>query len=798
MSQADILLDAPAIPRVEAAPTRRARVGRAAYDLVSRYPVTTLLAGACLLVGLVTELTGTGVGSLVDRGDAMAYGLPALQEGHWWTFVSGSFFAPQLILYVPILAMLVLVASTFERRVGHWQTLVTVLGGQVAAAVLTALFLWPFQGSGWIWATSLGGSVDVGISAGGFATLAALTAIMQPVWRRRVRVGVSAYLIGMLLQVGLLWDAEHLVAWTIGLALGPLLAARGPARSAPVRPGLRTQRALVALVIALNAVTTLLEAMWPGNGGPFLASRGGHTEHGVSLGLVIGSLLVLAFADALRRGRRFAWIVTTGLMAVAFVGLVGADSGPQRTTGFVVVGSMLAMLILTRRAFGVRTDRRSFRRAGRRLAWVAVALLGYTAVGFVVLKDELPSGTGPLDVLAELASRLLLADGTLAPTTGAANVFVSSIGAVWIAAVLITLVQLVYSSRRDETEPDAGERLRPLLREHGSGSIQWMLTWDGNDLWFDSTGTTVIGYRVVGSVALCLADPVGPIENRLAALREFDEMCFERGWIPCLFAADAETAVLAPAVHWKAVQVAEDSIVSLPELEFRGKAWQDVRTAMNKAAKQDIRFEITRWADAAPAVTDQLRAISNGWVSDKPLPEMGFTLGTLTEADDPEVRLGLAVDGDGTIHGFVSWMPVSHGGEVIGWTIDLMRRRDGGFGPVMEYLIAMSALAFKEQGYHFISLSAAPLAKAPEHLDASSDEHVLQRLLDFLGDTLEPYYGFRSLLAFKGKFQPEFRPMYLVFPDETALAEIGIAIVRAYLPDAGLRDYVSMARTMHG
>ena len=172
-----------------------------------------------------------------------------------------------------------------------------------------------------------------------------------------------------------------------------------------------------------------------------------------------------------------------------------------------------------------------------------------------------------------------------------------------------------------------------------------MLTWEGNDLWFDSAGTTVIGYRVVGSVALCLADPVGPIESRLAALREFDELCFERGWIPCLFAADAETAVLAPAVHWKAVQVAEDSVVSLPELEFRGKAWQDVRTAMNKAAKQDIRFETTRWADAAPAVTDQLRAISNGWVSDKPLPEMGFTLGTLAEADDPEVRLGLAVDG---------------------------------------------------------------------------------------------------------------------------------------------------------
>ena len=67
---------------------------------------------------------------------------------------------------------------------------------------------------------------------------------------------------------------------------------------------------------------------------------------------------------------------------------------------------------------------------------------------------------------------------------------------------------------------------------------------------------------------------------------------------------------------------------------------------------------------------------------------------------------------------------------------------------------------------------------------------MLQKLLDFLGTTLEPYYGFQSLFAFKQKFQPEHHPMYLVFPDTTALAEIGIAVARAYMPDAGLWDWI--------
>ncbi len=250
-------------------------------------------------------------------------------------------------------------------------------------------------------------------------------------------------------------------------------------------------------------------------------------------------------------------------------------------------------------------------------------------------------------------------------------------------------------------------------------------------------------------------------------------------------------------VGWSAIQVAEDDIVPLKDLAFKGKSWQDIRTAMNKAAKSDITLQVLKWEDARPVVRDQLHSISEGWVSDKSLPEMGFTLGTLREADDPEVRLHIAVASDGTIEGFTSWMPVSRDGEVVGWCLDLMRRRDDGeFRPVMEFLIGGSAMQLKEEGYEFLSLSAAPLAKAPDKLGENSDQVVLQRLLDFLGDALEPYYGFRSLLAFKTKFQPINKSMYLVFPDEGALAEIGIAIARAYMPEATARDWVKMGVEM--
>lgn len=764
---------------------------------VRDYPATSAIVAVALAVGAATGALWSDVSNNKDLYDAVAYGLPPLRDGRWWTFFSGAFFVPELVLYVPVLLLLIVAATTYERRVGHWQTLVIVVLGQVAGALATALFLWPFRDSGWTWAAGLGRTVDVGISAGGFAVLGALTAVMQPVWRTRVRVGVTAYLFAMVLRSGLLWDVEHFASWLLGMATGPLFAGRLPSRP-QIHFGPRTQRAVVALVLAVQAISTLVEAVFPGNGGPFNDGRQPFNPTHVSLALVVTSLIELVMADGLRRGRRIAWWIVTGLTALTVLALIGVKATAERNAELVIYGAQLVLLLATYRAFGVHARRSSFRHAGRRMALVALLLFLYTAIGFAVLKDDFSPAADPADMVSAFVSRIFFtASDNVEPVTTAAEWFVRSIGWVWIGALLLTLLGLIYQSRRPRPPAEEEDtRLRGLLRQHNSSSIEWMLTWPGNTLWFSPDGETVIGYRVVGSVALCLADPVGPPAARLAALQAFDEFCFERGWLPCLFAAGQASADLAPALRWKAVQVAEDSLIDLPDLEFKGKAWQDVRTALNKAGKEDIRLEVIRWADARPPVTDQLRAISSGWVADKSLPEMGFTLGGLPEADDPEVRLHLAQRDDGTIEGFTSWMPIQEDGSVVGWTVDLMRRRDEGFRPVMEFLIGASALQFKDEGYRYISLSAAPLAKAPDSLAANSDQEVLQKLLDFLGDTLEPYYGFRSLLAFKAKFQPRFAPMYLVFPDETALAEIGIAISRAYMPDATLTDWLKMAAEM--
>jgi len=281
-------------------------------------------------------------------------------------------------------------------------------------------------------------------------------------------------------------------------------------------------------------------------------------------------------------------------------------------------------------------------------------------------------------------------------------------------------------------------------------------------------------------VALTVGDPAADDADVAQAVRDFADFATDAGLIPALYSVHAPAMEAARAMGWTIMQVAEEAVLDLPDLAFRGKAYQDVRTALNHANKEGIEAVWTTFRDCPAGRRDQIRAISQAWASDKPLPEMGFTLGGLAELDDAETRLLLAVDAEGTVQGVTSWLPVYRDGRVIGLTLDFMRRREGGFRPVMEYLIGRAAQDAQAEGLEILSLSGAPLSRsAPADGDASSR---FDPLLNLLASVLEPAYGFGSLHAYKRKFKPRSVPMYLAVPDLVDLPTVGIAIARAYLP----------------
>jgi lysylphosphatidylglycerol synthetase-like protein (DUF2156 family) len=410
-------------------------------------------------------------------------------------------------------------------------------------------------------------------------------------------------------------------------------------------------------------------------------------------------------------------------------------------------------------------------------------------------------GYGLANLGAAVAALVLILSGRLphgAPITlGSALLWIGELG-------LLLLNRGAFRVRRHRrvpggvaaTEGDAAARARALLTAVGGSTMSWMTTWPEMRYYLMADGRGYVGYERHAGVALALSDPVVPHGTIAAAVDEFTTMAERGGLTPCLFSVTDAVADAARTAGWRTVQIAEDTIIDLPGLAFKGKKWQDVRSALNKAKRESITFRLVELADQPFAVLAQVRAISEQWVGDKGLPEMGFTLGGVDEAMDPAVKVGVAIDATGSIHGVTSWLPVyAEGGRVRGWTLDVMRRRDDGFRSVMEFMIASACLDFQKDGADFVSLSGAPLARSEQ---TGEDLDRTDRLLEKLGASLEPLYGFRSLHAFKAKFSPRYEPIHLAFREEADLPRIGIALTKAYLPDATPRQLLAAGFSAHG
>ncbi|RJQ77825.1 rhomboid family intramembrane serine protease [Pseudonocardiaceae bacterium YIM PH 21723] len=779
-------------------------------------------------------------------------GVPALHDGHWWSLLTSMFYADGVWNYITVTVVYLALVLPAERALGTWRTGALLLGSQLIGALAGSAIIdwtkdnldWSFNLSQWNDLTPTAGAVGVGL---------AWSATCTPLWRRRIRLTTGVGVGMLLLYLGGVPDVVRVCAAFAGLALGVLLVHRPPQLNLQ-RSSISETRVLLALIVAATALGPILAAFssdsfgllfntkfvfWPEPAtvtdfndvcpDPNVVSAeclrivADIRSHGLGQSFLslLPVILSLVVAEGLRRGRRLALragiLLQLGLSILSlwslnyidFSELVSDPSAPlslrvEAAVAQVVLvlqGLIIAILLIANRhAFRVSTPRPVYRQL---LTWIGVAGLisvgGYLGIGYAVRTQFMPTPS-LWDLVKDLPTRFIPpgylygVKPTVWPDRPVAYFLYNWTGVLpW--AILLIGGLLTYTRFALHREDDDLHRVRELLRSGGGSPFAHMVTWEGNTYWFSPDGKAAIAYRTGSGVALTVGEPIGEPQARRDAIGQFAEFCRGRGLVPCFYSV---TDTLGPQFDqqgWKLLQVAEETSLQLATLAFTGKKWQDIRTALNKAGKQGITAEWISYPSAPLSIVDQIRAISEEWVVDKAIPEMGFTLGSLRELDDPEVRCLIAVDGDRTVHGVTSWMPVYSGGQIVGWTLDFMRRRTTGFIGVMEFLIASAALQFKEDGVEWLSLSGAPLARVDRSAEGVQAT-ALQKMLDRVGAVMEPLYGFRSLLAFKAKFQPLYQPIYLTYPESVALPSIGTAVTNAYLPSMSIRERINLLKVM--
>lgn len=648
--------------------------------------------------------------------------------------------------------------------------------------------------------------------AAGFAS-----ALLPRLWRRRLRVSLIVLTATFVLYSGTMSDVLGIVAAMLSITAGQLLF---KPESAP--PSIRERRVLLAVGIACVAIGPAFVALDPMAEGPFsqitqllwaphlsaleatqvcadsLTSTSCTAAVDLARAQGIGALVAnimpfiiqLVVCFGLMRGRVLAWwmAVITQVLAIALLTYQLWDDSRLSyllpNLVLVILPWLLAlfMLLINYSLFRIRENRAFFTRT------IVFAILASSlGAGLWILTASLHNTVPPAnlaDILAETPLRFvpavvaLILPHHVAPATMFSWFIYLWVGnAFWI--LLAVRLYLGFSRPVDPAQESDRDSARRLLESGTGDHLSFMTLWKSNRYFFH--GDSYVAYRVSNGIALTLGAPVG---RDISA--EFERFASEQGWAVAWYSVNAQFADAHPQL--KRLQVAEEAVLNCESVEFKGKKFQNVRTARNKAEKEGVSTRWTTWEELDIASIARISALSEDWVSDKALPEMGFTLGGLEEMTVTGTRLLLAESADGTLHGVTSWMPVYENGAITGYVLDVIRRNEHGFKGVIELLISEAMLIAQSEGLAWISLSGAPLAGQPD------EPNWLDVALNRIGEEVEPLYGFRTLAASKRKFQPEEHPWYLCYHDELKLPSIALATMHAYLPDMKTKDAVSAVK----
>ncbi|CAN5146199.1 DUF2156 domain-containing protein [soil metagenome] len=806
------------------------------------------VALAALLL-LATFVTGSVLrGPRAGLRDRLGTGIDAFYETHnLLSPITSVFIASSPIELLLALAVILLAVGTAERLMGSWRTLLAFLLTSAVGATVGMLLQAAGLMAREVWAVRIREMVVFDPFTAIAGTLLAASAFAGPLWRRRIRLLGFATLIIVFLYSGQPSDLFRIIAGVAGLLLGMLLAHRGPV-AAWSRSSHHEARSLLAVLLMITAVGPFVSIFSPARFGPLhplgllfrdklprMTAARAHcldsfTAHSCTLELALARLngtglvllaplpliVLLVAALGMLRGRRSAAVVAIvinallAMLAAFYYGFLPEFGGRQlvsdNATGVEsVVRLAVSVLVPVAIAVLIAVNLRHFTvRVPRRLVWRFILIVAGTFLALCLLylgvgwldRSQFRPAIGFLQLLADLPDRfvpvgfLRVETIQFLPTAPLSRFLYQWVGPAFWIVLLLSALPLFFSDRAVSRFAERDRVLALLRQGSGSGSLGHLATWAGNDYWFSADGSVAIAYRVRSGVAITTADPIGDPSHIDSAIREFATFCDDNGWTPVLYSVSDDLAKLFRSMGWSTMIVAEETVVRPAAWSMKGRSFQDIRSSLNRAEREGITAVWTSWAKLTLAQAAQIEAISESWVAEKRMPELGFTLGGLDELRDPAVALLIAVGEDEVIDAVTSWMPIYRDGELVGWTLDFMRRRPDGMNGVMEFLIASAALLMQQRGIETMSLSAAPLARRP----GEAEDGATERLLAFLSRSLEPAYGFQSLFAFKQKFKPELRPLLMAYPDPLALPAIGTALARAYLPTLTLRQTVSMLR----
>jgi lysylphosphatidylglycerol synthetase-like protein (DUF2156 family) len=215
---------------------------------------------------------------------------------------------------------------------------------------------------------------------------------------------------------------------------------------------------------------------------------------------------------------------------------------------------------------------------------------------------------------------------------------------------------------------------------------------------------------------------------------------------------------------FRLLKLGESARVPLADFTLKGKAAEKLRSALNQGRRARLQFE--RLEQPLDETTWQrLAGISETWLEDKRMAEIGFSLGSFDRSYLAQSPIAV-VRQDGGIIAFASLTDDFGRGQACG--IDLMRHLTDVPNGIMDFLFVNLLQQAHALGYRWFDLGMAPLSGVGRSPWSPRDERLLKLVYEF-GNR---FYNYKGLRHYKEKFHPQWRGMYLAYPRGRALAPI--------------------------
>ena len=315
--------------------------------------------------------------------------------------------------------------------------------------------------------------------------------------------------------------------------------------------------------------------------------------------------------------------------------------------------------------------------------------------------------------------------------------------------------------RQQCTLTGASQSVRTLVQE-SSDPRAWLALQQDKHLLIDTHQNFIMHARTA-EYGICLRGPVGmPTmrpEHRDALLKEFLVLTAASHKHAVLYQSDEATLAALNRVSSKpffAYKLGEEAIIDLSHFSLAGPSFAGLRQNIRKAERSGLHFEFCPSAGAAQIA--ECAAVSAQWLAKRGASEKRFSLGRF----HAPALLGLPLALIYADSKLVAFANVLQSSDRILLAVDLMRHSDSAPRGCMDLLFARLLEWGKASGYQEFSFGMAPLKDV--RADAVAHSGSWLKIANVVAAKAERFYNFRGVREYKEKWQPSWRPRYLLVP----------------------------------